>query len=264
MIGLAWSISFILWAPAILFWQYFVGERTVQPNECYIQFLSEPIITFCTAIAAFYLPVTIMSVLYWKIYQETENRAKDLAGLRGSGNNQGQNQGSGGGGGGSSSQGESSAMLPQMGSSRSCSNYELNQASLGKSQGKGQPGGVMGGGTGRWGGFIFWVSSLLPARHSSRRSVTTTTTSVGEAEHSSSDSWNNNEAGASVMDQSESEEEGEGAGEKAIYSIVMSLPEVEGQADPQLTSPEGQDAMEDDPLRPPAGWSCRNLESSTE
>ncbi|XP_051529782.1 muscarinic acetylcholine receptor M3-like [Myxocyprinus asiaticus] len=86
MIGLAWSISFVLWAPAILFWQYFVGKRTVLPGECYIQFLSEPIITFCTAIAAFYLPVTIMTVLYWRIYKETENRSKELAGLKGSGN----------------------------------------------------------------------------------------------------------------------------------------------------------------------------------
>ncbi|KAJ8365609.1 hypothetical protein SKAU_G00144400 [Synaphobranchus kaupii] len=107
MIGLAWSISFVLWAPAILLWQFFVGERTVTAGECYIQFLSEPIITFCTAIAAFYLPVTIMTVLYWRIYKETENRSKDLAGLRGSGN-----------------QGEPPK---QTGSSRSCSSYELNQ-----------------------------------------------------------------------------------------------------------------------------------------
>ncbi len=37
---------FILWAPAILFWQYFVGERTVPRDQCYIQFLSEPITHF--------------------------------------------------------------------------------------------------------------------------------------------------------------------------------------------------------------------------
>uniref|UniRef100_A0A3B3C3A1 Muscarinic acetylcholine receptor n=1 Tax=Oryzias melastigma TaxID=30732 RepID=A0A3B3C3A1_ORYME len=84
MIGLAWSISFILWAPAILFWQYVVGERTVPPEECYIQFLTEPITTFCTAIAAFYLPVTVMAFLFWKIYQETEKRAKDMLSLKGS------------------------------------------------------------------------------------------------------------------------------------------------------------------------------------
>ncbi|KAJ8794888.1 hypothetical protein J1605_002931 [Eschrichtius robustus] len=56
MIGLAWLISFILWAPAILCWQYLVGEQTVPPDDCQIQFLSEPAITFGTAIAAFYIP----------------------------------------------------------------------------------------------------------------------------------------------------------------------------------------------------------------
>ncbi|KAK2875995.1 hypothetical protein QQF64_005246 [Cirrhinus molitorella] len=118
MIGLAWSISFILWAPAILFWQYFVGKRTVPPDECYIQFLSEPITTFCTAIAAFYLPVTIMTVLYWRIYKETENRSKDLAGLKGSGN-----------------QGSPEESVGNPGSSRSHSSYELHSSSQ-KSSGK--------------------------------------------------------------------------------------------------------------------------------
>ncbi|MBN3278087.1 ACM1 protein, partial [Polyodon spathula] len=84
MITMAWAISFVLWAPAILFWQYIVGERTVPSEQCFIQFLSQPIITFGTAIAAFYLPVTIMIILYWRIYRETENRAKELAGLMGS------------------------------------------------------------------------------------------------------------------------------------------------------------------------------------
>lgn len=37
MIAAAWILSFILWAPAILFWQFIVGERTVPPGECYIQ-----------------------------------------------------------------------------------------------------------------------------------------------------------------------------------------------------------------------------------
>ncbi|CAN0410770.1 muscarinic acetylcholine receptor M1-like [Lampetra fluviatilis] len=84
LIGLAWVVSFVLWAPAILFWQYIVGERTVPPDECRIQFLSEPIITFCTAIAAFYLPVTIMATIYWRIFKEIQNRARDLAMLQGS------------------------------------------------------------------------------------------------------------------------------------------------------------------------------------
>uniref|UniRef100_A0A8D0AHF5 Muscarinic acetylcholine receptor n=1 Tax=Sander lucioperca TaxID=283035 RepID=A0A8D0AHF5_SANLU len=203
MIGLAWSISFILWAPAILFWQYIVGERTVQPNECYIQFLSEPIITFCTAIAAFYLPVTIMAFLFWKIYQETEQRVKDMEGLKGSGSgnrpSQAQNQGSGSGKAGgecaSKSQKDSSAMQRQM-SSQSCSSYELNQLA---SEKKNKDNVSIQGGTGsrgRCGAFCFQFSSLLPGRHASKRSVNTTTTTVGEAEQSSCDSFNNNEVGA--------------------------------------------------------------------
>ncbi|XP_042364242.1 muscarinic acetylcholine receptor M1-like [Plectropomus leopardus] len=214
MIGLAWSISFILWAPAILFWQYIVGERTVQPNECYIQFLSEPIITFCTAIAAFYLPVTIMSFLFWKIYQETEKRAKDIQGLKGSGAgnspNQAQNQGSGsgktGGESATSSPKDSSAMLRQM-SSQSCSSYELNQPTDNKDNAS------IAVGTGSRGGcgtFCFRFASLLPGRHASKRSVNTTTTTMGDAEQSSCDSFNNNEVGASG-DQSGSEDEADGA-----------------------------------------------------
>lgn len=40
MIAAAWILSFILWAPAILFWQFIVGERTVPPGECYIQVMT--------------------------------------------------------------------------------------------------------------------------------------------------------------------------------------------------------------------------------
>lgn len=81
LIALAWGISFLLWAPAILFWQHIVGERTVPEDQCSVQFLSQPVITFGTAIAAFYLPVSVMVGLYWRVYQETEKRSRQLAGL---------------------------------------------------------------------------------------------------------------------------------------------------------------------------------------
>ncbi|KAG7467951.1 hypothetical protein MATL_G00137680 [Megalops atlanticus] len=74
MIAAAWILSFILWAPAILFWQFIVGERTVPEGECYIQFLSNPAVTFGTAIAAFYLPVIIMTVLYIHISLASRSR----------------------------------------------------------------------------------------------------------------------------------------------------------------------------------------------
>ncbi|XP_043533925.1 muscarinic acetylcholine receptor M2-like [Chiloscyllium plagiosum] len=63
MIAAVWMLSFLLWAPAILFWQFIVGERIVLDDECYVQFFSNPAITFGTAIVAFYIPVTIMTIL---------------------------------------------------------------------------------------------------------------------------------------------------------------------------------------------------------
>ncbi|XP_068115791.1 muscarinic acetylcholine receptor M4 isoform X2 [Hyperolius riggenbachi] len=76
MIAAAWLLSFALWAPAILFWQFIVGERTVKDNECYIQFLSNPAVTFGTAIAAFYLPVVIMTILYIHISLASRSRVR--------------------------------------------------------------------------------------------------------------------------------------------------------------------------------------------
>ncbi|XP_037624216.1 LOW QUALITY PROTEIN: muscarinic acetylcholine receptor M2-like [Sebastes umbrosus] len=76
MIAAAWVLSFILWAPAILFWQFIVGGRTVREGECYIQFFSNPAVTFGTAIAAFYLPVAIMIYLYWRISKASRSRVR--------------------------------------------------------------------------------------------------------------------------------------------------------------------------------------------
>ncbi|XP_016093086.1 muscarinic acetylcholine receptor M2-like [Sinocyclocheilus grahami] len=76
MIAAAWILSFILWAPAILFWQFITGSRTIPEGECYIQFFSNAVVTFGTAIAAFYLPVVTMTVLYWQISKASRSRVR--------------------------------------------------------------------------------------------------------------------------------------------------------------------------------------------
>lgn len=84
MIGSAWGISLLLWPPWIYAWPYIEGQRTVPPNACYIQFIeTNHYITFGTAIAAFYVPVTVMCILYWRIWRETKKRQKDLPNLQG-------------------------------------------------------------------------------------------------------------------------------------------------------------------------------------
>ncbi|XP_050498806.1 muscarinic acetylcholine receptor DM1 [Diabrotica virgifera virgifera] len=83
MIASAWGISLLLWPPWIYSWPYIEGQRTVPKDECYIQFIeTNHYITFGTAIAAFYVPVTVMIVLYWRIWRETEKRQKDLPNLQ--------------------------------------------------------------------------------------------------------------------------------------------------------------------------------------
>jgi hypothetical protein len=86
MIAGAWTVSALLWTPWIVAWPYIEGRRTVPPRQCYIQFLeTNKYFTIVTAIAAFYLPVLIMSVLFFRIYRETEKRQKGLAELQGCG-----------------------------------------------------------------------------------------------------------------------------------------------------------------------------------
>lgn len=231
MIGLAWFVSLVLWAPAILLWQYFEGKRTVPSDQCYIQFLSEPTITFCTAMAAFYLPVTIMSVLYWRIYKETENRSKELAGLQGS-------EGRGGiGGRGGNGRHERSRFVHQTGSSRSCSSYELTRLSRRKSTCQELVGRFH-----CWPGVRSWRPGSI--RHGEK-----------DPDQSSSDSWNNNDAAVSLDQSGSSEEEDCGGREiisqsHAIFSIVLSLPGIKAAVNSQLTSCEDLDAAsEEDPLR---------------
>lgn len=205
MICLAWSISFILWAPAILFWQYIVGERTVQPNECYIQFLSEPIITFCTAIAAFYLPVTIMAILFWKIYQETEKRAKEVQGLKGSGAGHGPTQPKNQGGATAGREGANNSQKDTKGQgSPTCSSNDVDQKNAGKNNESNEANAERKHGT-------FWQRiSFMFLSHRSANNVT----SVCEAEQSSCDSSNNVEVCA-TGDHSGSEEELTGEGPTA-------------------------------------------------
>ncbi|XP_064483957.1 muscarinic acetylcholine receptor DM1-like [Ornithodoros turicata] len=83
MIASAWVISLVLWPPWIYSWPYIEGQRSVPVDQCYIQFLETNIyVTFGTALAAFYVPVTVMCILYWRIWRETEKRQKDLTHLQ--------------------------------------------------------------------------------------------------------------------------------------------------------------------------------------
>lgn len=84
MICMSWVISALLWTPWIFAWPYLEGKRTVPKTDCYIQFLyTNAYVTIGTHLIAFYIPVTIMTVLYFKIYKETRKRQKRMPMLQG-------------------------------------------------------------------------------------------------------------------------------------------------------------------------------------
>ncbi|KAK6754182.1 hypothetical protein RB195_013281 [Necator americanus] len=85
MIACTYIISVILWPPWIISWPYIEGKFTVKPDACVVQFLeTNPYVTVGTAVAAFYLPVTIMIVLYSRVYWETRKRRRDFGKLQAS------------------------------------------------------------------------------------------------------------------------------------------------------------------------------------
>ncbi|KAI3390189.1 hypothetical protein SNEBB_006610 [Seison nebaliae] len=78
----AWLISILIWVPAIISWPLIFGRR-VPSRQCEIEFIySNIIVTVLTAMIAFYIPVTVMIVLYYKIFRETVRRRDDLKQLQ--------------------------------------------------------------------------------------------------------------------------------------------------------------------------------------
>lgn len=83
MITSAWLFSAVVWLPGIIAWPYIEGERTVPENACYVQFIyTNEYMSIVTILVAFYAPVTIMILLYVRVWYETVKRQRELVHLQ--------------------------------------------------------------------------------------------------------------------------------------------------------------------------------------
>ena len=79
IIAVTWILSFIIWVPWIISYQFITGERTLTGKECYVQFLYEsPYLTLSTAIFAYFGPITLMGILYGLILLQLKKRRENL------------------------------------------------------------------------------------------------------------------------------------------------------------------------------------------
>lgn len=69
MIALSWTIPSLVFFTSIIGWQYFVGKRTVKPETCEVQFMSDPLFTFLLTIGYYWTTLIIMISLYVGIYR---------------------------------------------------------------------------------------------------------------------------------------------------------------------------------------------------
>ncbi|PAA68348.1 hypothetical protein BOX15_Mlig007592g1 [Macrostomum lignano] len=84
MIACAWAVSIVLWSPLIVLSSVTKTDRLA--TVCQVEFINDnPYLTFFTSIMAFFLPVTVMTVLYVRIFQETKRRQRELKNLQAGG-----------------------------------------------------------------------------------------------------------------------------------------------------------------------------------
>jgi len=83
MILSAWGLSTVIWVPTINAWPYIEGKPNLDKGMCFIQFVeTNQFMSILCCMVAFYIPVSIMSGLYIRVWWETVKRQRDLVHLQ--------------------------------------------------------------------------------------------------------------------------------------------------------------------------------------
>ena len=74
LVILSWIISFLLYGPAIIGWNYWVGYTTVEPLDCDVEFAYNFVFTTTAAVVEFVIPVVCLGILNVMIYKHIKSR----------------------------------------------------------------------------------------------------------------------------------------------------------------------------------------------
>ncbi|KAI8519749.1 hypothetical protein Bbelb_030060 [Branchiostoma belcheri] len=74
--GLVWFIAFLLYGPAIIGWEHFMGRRDVPADKCYVEFHANFPFTFTASLVEFFTPFISVSFFYCRIYMEIRKRTQ--------------------------------------------------------------------------------------------------------------------------------------------------------------------------------------------
>lgn len=69
MISITWILPAMVFFTSIIGWQYFVGKRTVKPENCEVQFMEDTMFTFLLTIGYYWITLVVMCILYGGIYK---------------------------------------------------------------------------------------------------------------------------------------------------------------------------------------------------